>query len=179
MSGEGSPWVVVFSGGSSSGKTTLAREFHRLLDEPAWLFVADDCFPVKQPSTTVREEGLEPAIVVFHRAIAQWVASGRNVIIDGALPGPDLQSACLNELKDFRTYIIAVTCSVEELRRRETQRPEARPLGWAEQSRRMNDSLPVSLHVDTTTSTPIDAAHQVLDWLVDAHDRKSPGRLAD
>lgn len=159
----------MLTGTSSSGKTSLARELHRLLPEPAWLFVADDCFPHKQ-SGADQGDRLEPAIVVFHRAIAQWAASGRNVIIDGALPhGRALRTRCIDELSDFTTYIVAVSCSVEELRRREVRRPDPRPYGWAEQQHRdnINDDLPIALHVDTTTTAPADAARRVLDWLTD------------
>src|SRR5882757_4598079 len=123
----------MLSGASSSGKTSLAHELHQRLAEPVCLFIADDCFPWLRPAGA--EDQLEPAIVVFHRAIAQWAASRRNVIIDGALPHgkPTLRNACLNALGAFRTYIVAATCTVEELRRREAQRPDPRPPSWAEE----------------------------------------------
>lgn len=156
-------------GPSSAGKTALARELHQLLDEPVCLFVADECFPPMRPAPSV-EQALEPAIVVFHRTIAQWAASGRNVIVDGALPYGDvpLRRRCLDELAGFRTYIVAVTCSVEELRRRESDRPDARLPGWAErQHRDINDGLPIAVHVDTSDLTPTDAARRVITALAD------------
>lgn len=158
----------MLSGPSSAGKTSLAREIHRQLTEPAWLFIADECFPKPRPAAPAHEENLEAAIVVFHRALALWAASGRNVIIDGALPygDPALRTACLNELANFRTSIIAVDCEVAELRRRETQRPDPRLPGWAErQHADIHDSLPIALHIDTTTTGPADAARTVLNWL--------------
>lgn len=146
----------------------MARELHRQLPEPAWLFIADECFPKPHPTATAHEENLEAAIVVFHRTLALWAASGRNVIIDGALPygDPALRTACLDEISNFRTYVIAVDCSVAELRRREAQRPDLRPPGWGErQHADIHDGLPIALHLDTTTTTPADAARSVLNWL--------------
>lgn len=136
---------------------------------PAWLFVADDCFPRMHASAGRTEKQLEAAIVVFHRAIAQWAASGRNLIIDGALPYGDvaLRTKCLDEFTEFRTSIISVSCNVEELRRREAQRPEPRLPGWAEQQHRdVNIGLPIAFHVDTTTITATEAAQELLDWLI-------------
>lgn len=162
------PWVVVLSGPSSSGKTSLARELHQQLPEPAWLFVADECFPKPHPSAAAHEENLEAAIVVFHRALSLWAASGRNVIIDGALPygDPALRTACLDELGNFRTYIIAIDCTVTELRRREAHRPDPRLPGWAErQHADIHDGLPIALHIDTTEITSAAAARTVLNWL--------------
>lgn len=161
--------MLVISGPSSSGKTSMARQLLDLLHEPAWLFVADDCYPRMQSSTADAENGLEPAIVVFHRAVAQWAASGRNVVIDGALPlDTVLRARCLDEFKNFRTHIVAVNCDAAALRRREIERPDARPLGWAEQCRDINDGLTVSVHIDTTSITPSEAAQQVVDWLADS-----------
>ena len=51
---------------------------------------------------------LEPAIVVFHRATAQWAASGRNIIVDGALPygNRTLRNACLAAANSGRSDLI-------------------------------------------------------------------------
>jgi len=114
------------------------------------LIEADAVFPAVHGWSSA--SALPPPIVVFHRSVAAWSHSGSNVLLDGSLPYDDhvLRQRCLQELPDDRTFIVAVECSAEELRRRESSRAEPRPRGWAErQVLDINDGLRLVMTIDT------------------------------
>lgn len=145
------PWILIVSGSSSSGKSTLCRAVLAALPAPAVLIEADTTFP--SLSNWPKNGSLPAPIVVFHRSVVAWWAAGVNVVFDGSLPYGDegLRRECLAQLPMDRTFTIAVSCSLDELRRRETARPDARPVGWAErQAADINDGLDPIAFIDTT-----------------------------
>jgi len=71
-----------------------------------------------------------------------------------------------------RTFIVAVECSAEKLRRRVTNRAEPRPRGWAEQQALdINDGLRLVVTIDTTDGNTEDHARHVLAALDHASSR--------
>ncbi len=166
------PWILLLSGSSSSGKSSLGREILGLVSAPTVLIEADTAFPAVHAWSSA--SALSPPIVVFHRSVAAWSHSGSNVILDGSLPYDDhvLRQRCLRELPDDRTFIVAVECSAEELRRRESSRAEPRPRRWAErQALDINDGLRLVVTVDTTDGRTADHARDVLTALDQASSR--------
>jgi len=160
-------WALVLTGSSSAGKTGLARALQNRCAQPAWLFVADECFPAGPPIRTSGTEAAgESPIVLFHRGIAAWMTAGNNVIVDGSLPYDDhrLRARCLDELRGAgEVHLVGVTATVDELRVRERQRSDARPPGWAvRQHRDVNDGLELACSVDTTDRPPTSCAEDVL-----------------
>lgn len=145
------PWILVVSGSSSSGKSTLCRAVMSLLPVPSVLVEADRAFP--GPSAWPKDGSLPPPIVVFHRSVRTWWEAGANVVLDGSLPygDEDLRGQCLSQLPLDRTFTLAVSCSIEELRRREGVRPDSRPTGWAEQQAAdINVGLDPIVAIDTS-----------------------------
>ena len=156
--------IVVLSGTSSSGKSTLARAVAARLAGPHVLIEADRSFPEVDGDADLS------GIVVFHRAAATWAVAGYDVVLDGSLPFGDdaLRDACLWELRPYGLHIIGVECSVEELRRREAVRPDERPAGWAESQRvSVNAGLGALLTVDTTDG---DTSRQAADVIASLRD---------
>ncbi len=157
------PWILLLSGSSSSGKSSLGREILGLVSAPTVLIEADTAFPAVHAWSSA--SALSPPIVVFHRSVAAWSHSGSNVILDGSLPYDDhvLRQRCLQALPHDRTFIVAVECSAEELRRRESSRAQPRPRGWAErQALNINDGLRLVVTIDTTDGRTADHARDVL-----------------
>jgi chloramphenicol 3-O phosphotransferase len=164
------PWIVLLSGASSSGKSSLGRALLDLVRGPTVLVEADAAFPSVRGWSG--DFGVSAPIVVFHRGVVAWLDAGANLIIDGSLPygDLDLRQQCLEELPSSRTVIVGVVCSIEELRRREATRPEARQIGWAErQARDVNDGLDLLVTVDTTHGDAENHARHVL-AAIDASD---------
>jgi chloramphenicol 3-O phosphotransferase len=104
------------------------------------------------------------AVIAMHEAIAAYGRSGIDVIVDGSLPTEaNLRDRCLAILRDVPdTSVVAVRCSVERLRERETARGD-RPIGWAEESMpSIYDGVAFDLSVDTTDASPQELAPLVL-----------------
>ncbi len=157
------PWILLLSGSSPSGKSSLGREILGLVSAPTVLIEADTAFPAVHAWSSA--SALFPPIVVFHRSVAAWSHGGSNVILDGSLPYDDhvLRQRCLQELPHDRTFIVAVERSAEELRRRESSRAQPRPRGWAErQALNINDGLRLVVTIDTTNGRTADHARDVL-----------------
>ena len=87
--------------------------------------------------------------------------AGLNVIVDGSLPyeDRDLRAACIRVFAPFDLRILGVRCSASELTRRETDRPEKRPDGWAvRQSSDIHDGMRYAAEVDTTARSSEECA---------------------
>ncbi|HZC27260.1 MAG TPA: AAA family ATPase [Actinopolymorphaceae bacterium] len=167
------PMVIVLSGASSSGKSSLARALQDQLAEPAVLVEADRAFPVVPRSherwTTDHAAG--DVVVAFHRSVAAWPECGFHVIVDGSLPYEDraLRDVCLAVFEPYDLRVVGVTCAVEVLNEREVQRPDERPTGWAaQQARDIHDGMAYAAQVDTSTASPQECAAQVIAQLARA-----------
>jgi Chloramphenicol phosphotransferase-like protein len=80
--------VIVLTGPSCAGKTSLARALQSLLPFPAVHIEADRMFPVL-PLAHPRwdaEARHAAAVLAMHRSIAAWAAGGFDLIADGSLP---------------------------------------------------------------------------------------------
>ena len=150
------PLVIILSGTSSSGKSSLARLLQRRLSIPAVLIEADRTFPVMPPThpgwLTRSPFGVDAALA-FHRSIATWAECAFHMIVDGSLPYENrkLRDACIGVFEAFDVRLVGVRCSVDELTTREEQRPDKRPSGWAaRQARDIHDGLHYAAEVDMT-----------------------------
>lgn len=155
-------WIVVLSGSSSSGKSTLGRALLELLTKPCVLVEADAAFPALNQAAGLART---PPVVAFHQSVAVWSAAGHHVIVDGSLPYGDhqLRQHCLAALPADDTFVIAVSCQPAELRRRAAGRADPRQSGWAEQQAAdVNDGLEPLISIDTTHGSPAGHAYDVL-----------------
>jgi chloramphenicol 3-O phosphotransferase len=170
-SGVRRPLVILLSGASSSGKTSLARALQRRLADPAVLVEADRAFPAvpsEHPRWVVIGQSRDDVALAFHRSVAVWPQLGFDVIVDGSLPYEDrqLRDRCMQVFAPFDLRIIGVRCSDPELTDREVSRSEERPTGWAiRQAKDIHEGMPYAAEVDTTARSPEacadDAANQL------------------
>lgn len=166
--------VIVLTGPSCSGKTSLARALQSQLPFPVVLIEADRMFP-HLPEGHPRwdaEAGHDAAVRAFHQSIAAWAAGGFDLIVDGSLPygRPRLRSECLRAFGPFRLLLVGVRCATEVLAERERRRGVITP-GWAvRQSLDVNDGLRLDAEVDTSSEAPEDCARCVISQLRDHDD---------
>lgn len=159
--------VIVLSGASSAGKSSLARALQHQLPEPAVFVEADRAFPVvpRAHRRWTTDHAAGDVVLAFHRSVAAWPECGFHVIVDGSLPYEDreLRDACLAVFEPYDLRVVGVTCAVEVLNEREARRPEERPTGWAaQQAEDIHDGMTYAATVDTSSASPQDCAAAVI-----------------
>ncbi|MBT1609714.1 chloramphenicol phosphotransferase CPT [Curtobacterium poinsettiae] len=171
--------VLVLNGGSSSGKSGLARSLQHLLPE-AWLTFGVDTLVDALPARLSTGEGvnigadgsvslgddfriLESA---WNAGIAAMVRSGANVVIDEVfLSGAESQARLAAALADLDVTWVGVRCEPEVAVGREIARGD-RVLGMAEkQALSVHDGVRYDVEVDTGRSESIECAAQIVDFL--------------
>ena len=155
--------VIVVSGPSSSGKSSLARALQRRLGVAAVLVEADRAFPLL-PSAHPGWVATREAVVAFHDSVAAWAQRGFHVIVEGSLPyeDPQLRDECLRVFEEFDLRVVGVHCSDAVLTAREATGVEERPRGWAvRQARDIHDGMRYAAEVDKTAASAEECAEEV------------------
>lgn len=181
--------VVVLNGGSSSGKSSIARRLQELLG-PTWLTLGVDDLVRALPgghlpdSARLQESEAEGGIVfgadgtvsagaAFRRAEEAWYAglaaigaSGTGLIIDEVfLSGGDGQQRLAAALAGVPTAWVGVQCDPVVAEERERQRGD-RIVGMArQQASQVHVGLNYDLVVDTTATTAQECAATIVRYL--------------
>ena len=165
-------WVILLSGVSSSGKTTLARALQKLLSTPERPFLhmeADDLLPhLPNPWPPKNTEAIKSLSRALRNAINAFAEEGFDLIVDGILPYGDFEGIkeSLNLFGRHKLCYVGVHCSLEELERRE-QNKRDRTKGWAaKQFKDLHDRANYDIEVDTTATKAIDNANLIKDYLI-------------
>lgn len=183
--------VIVLNGGSSSGKTSIARCLQRLL-APTWMtFGVDDLVRAltggDEVDNLVRaqqpgdgpvgmqgsiEFGSDGSMTIgddFRRAEVSWYAglaamarSGSGLIIDEVfMSGGWSQKRLASALTGLPVVWVGVRCDPEVAAARERGRPD-RVVGMARlQAARVHEGVVYDLTVDTTAASAIDCARVI------------------
>lgn len=120
--------VIILSGASSSGKSSIAKALLELLDPPHFHLSVDAINSMRSRSRTraVPEAALPDVLrrtrAGFHRAVAGMALAGNDVVMDYVFSEPWRLRDCLTVLSGLRVILVAVRCDLEELERRERQR---------------------------------------------------------
>lgn len=169
--------VVVLNGGSSSGKTSLARALQELLPE-LWLrwSIDDlvDALPAQShrsaPLAYAADGGVTPG-AAFRRAETAWLAglasmarTGTPVLVDDVfLSGSASQERVRAGLEGLRVLWVGVRCAPEVAAAREAERGD-RPAGMAAgQATVVHQGVRYDVEVDTSSASAVDCARTVLD----------------
>ena len=175
--------IIVINGGSSVGKTTLARTLQAKLREPHlltggdifflerppfFLSIANDDEPLTGDGYQVRfKDGLLHEVTVgplalrwneemFH-TVAHWADRGNHVIVDAVLHGKALAEGMLRGLGDRPVFHIGISCPLEVAISWEKARGDRALGGAAYFHPLVHGHYPYDLEIDTS-ATPTDIA---------------------
>ncbi|KOG16605.1 chloramphenicol phosphotransferase CPT family protein [Streptomyces viridochromogenes] len=166
--------VIFLNGTSSSGKSSIAAELLRILDEP-YFHLPVDAFHAMRSRTPVPPDQIATVLHRtwrgFHRAVAGMAAAGNNVVVDHVLSADWRLRDCLSLLVPQDVVLVKVHCSPEELERRERARGDRPPGLAAGQLERVHAHAVYDMECDTSDTTPRECAGRIKDFL---RDRPSP-----
>jgi chloramphenicol 3-O phosphotransferase len=170
--------VVVLNGGSSSGKSSIARALQGLLG-PTWMTLGVDDLVRALPggdrplgSQMSVQVGPDGSVVVgddFRRAEVAWYQglaaigrAGTGLIIDEVfLGGRSSQARLARALEGLAVVWVGVRCSPDVAAARERRRPD-RVGGMAlSQAERVHEGIEYDLVVDATHVSALDCARSI------------------
>ncbi|OUR96797.1 hypothetical protein A9Q84_10680 [Halobacteriovorax marinus] len=146
--------IIILNGTSSSGKSSIARELHKKLLKPAWVYLEWDTFINMLPQDHIesREDFLEmvPGVLSgFHSTIRAFADSGVNCIVDHVFQDEDIYFDISKKLKDHEVFFIGLHCPIDILEKRETNRGD-RTIGTAErQINKVHRNVSYNLELDS------------------------------
>ncbi|MFE7271089.1 chloramphenicol phosphotransferase CPT family protein [Streptomyces sp. NPDC057623] len=162
--------VIFLNGTSSSGKSSIATELLRILDEP-YFHLPVDAFHAMRSRTPVPPDRIATVLhrtwQGFHRAAAGMAAAGNNVVVDHVLSAEWRLRDCLSLFVPQDVVLVKVHCSPEELERRERARGDRPPGLAAGQLEQVHAHGVYDMECDTSRTTPQECARRIKDFLRD------------
>ncbi len=172
--------VIVLNGGSSSGKSGIARCLQAVLPDPWLAFGTDTFVDALPPSLRGSDGGIEFApdgeVVVgprFRALDAAWIEglvamarAGARIVVDEVfLGGADSQDRWRNALGDLPVLWVGVRCDAAVAAGRETARGD-RVAGMAEsQAELVHRGVRYDMEVDTTHAESLSCARAIAERL--------------
>lgn len=168
--------VIVLNGGSSAGKSSVARALQLLLPRP-WLVFGTDVFgealPPSGPNAVITfgpagevwvAAGYRPLEQAWYRGLAAMAAAGVGLILDEVfLRGADGQAELAAVLTGLDVVWVGVRCDPAVAAAREASRPD-RVVGMAaSQAEVVHRGMTYDVEVDTTGTSTTDCAQVIAD----------------
>jgi chloramphenicol 3-O phosphotransferase len=173
--------VIVLNGGSSSGKSSLARCLQSLLPHP-WLTIGvDDLLDALPPAMLESADGiviapdgqitvgtgLRALEAAWSQGVAAMACAGAGVILDLVfLKGAAAQERWGNVLAGLQVLWVGVQCDPLVAAAREGARGDRVPGMAASQARLVHQGVVYDIEVDTTRTSPGDCARLILDRII-------------
>jgi chloramphenicol 3-O phosphotransferase len=174
--------VIVLNGASSSGKSSIALELQGLLPRPFLTFGVDTLVAALPPASSAHEPGIafgsDGVVAVgdrfrqlehaWYQGLAAIARDDVGVIIDEVfLGGRESQDRLRSSLGGLRVVWVGVRCDLEVAVAREVARPERTQGMASSQAMIVHEGVQYDLQVDTTTSTALECATTIADYLAD------------
>lgn len=165
--------IIFLNGVSSSGKTTLGWRIQDLAKTHYYL-ISQDQFCEMWPApfwAQNPEKEFNHTMSMMYKTIEMFASLGENVVIDHVLLNNDRLKSddgegtfqdLKKQLEGYEVLYVHVTCSVEELRKREAERGD-REIGNAEgQIPYLEPQEGYDITVDTSTASLDECARKIL-----------------
>ncbi|MFV0137259.1 chloramphenicol phosphotransferase CPT family protein [Streptomyces sp. HMX87] len=162
--------VIFLNGTSSSGKSSIAAELLRILDEPYFHMPVDAFHAMRSPAPVPADRlgtVLHRTWRGYHRAVAGMAAAGNNVVVDHVLSAEWRLTDCLSLFVPQDVVFVGVHCPPEELERRERGRGDRPPGLAARQLKQVHAHGCYDLTCDTSRATPAECARRIAAFLAD------------
>jgi chloramphenicol 3-O phosphotransferase len=154
--------VILISGTSSSGKSTLAKGLQKSLIDP-FLHMQLDSYIEMLPRTDDWEM-FQRMVRGLNRSIAVMADEGNNLIVDHVLIDNAWLKQLLELLHEHYVLFIGLHCPLAELERREQER-DARRQGFARQQfENIHKSKLYDLELDTSILSAEECMVRVLEF---------------
>ncbi len=174
--------MILLSGPSSAGKSSIGRALLSLLADP-WFLVPVDAINAMRATVHRRPqddgdvaEMLRRTRLGYHRAVAALASVGNDVIMDYPLSEPWRLDDLVDVLAPYDVTLVEVTCAAGELDRRERARGD-RPAGLARSQSRSHPRGGCDITIDTTDTSPEEGARTLADQLAALAPPKAFDRL--
>jgi chloramphenicol 3-O phosphotransferase len=158
--------LLFLNGTSSAGKTSIAKAFQRLYEEPC-LYASVDAFIFMfadhvRANDAVRRRVLPPVISAFHQALPGLAECGFPVIVDHVVESRSWIEECAMALTGVRAYFVGVHCPLDILEERERNRRD-RQIGFARwQFERVHCFGDYDFTIETSTQSPDESARKLI-----------------
>jgi chloramphenicol 3-O phosphotransferase len=169
--------VIVLNGGSSAGKSSIARSLQSLLPEP-WLTIGvDDLLTALPPAMLASEHGIQflpdgritvgPGLQALEAAWSQGIAAmaraGAGIILDVVfLSGTIAQQRWQAYLDGLQVLWVGVRCGPLIAAAREAKRGDRVPGMAVLQAQSVHRDVGYDLEVDTTYSSAEECARRIV-----------------
>ncbi|PPI41643.1 chloramphenicol phosphotransferase, partial [Rathayibacter tritici] len=171
------PDLIVLNGGSSSGKTTIARCLQTLLPDPWLRFSIDDLIDALPPNLDGRddagvsyaEDGEVELGEDFRQLEAAWLAglvavvrSGTQIVLDDVFLDSSVSQARLrSHLEGLTVFWVGVRCRADVATAREATRRDRTPGMAAHQAERVHLGVHYNLQVHSDDHSPLTCARRI------------------
>ena len=163
-------WLILLSGTSCSGKTTIGRALQQRISSQSrpFLHIEADRFLPYLPETWSHEHHAGRLSRALHRAVVAFSEEEFDLIVDGVLPYGRREGIedALRLFGRYRLCYVGVLCAPDVLEQRENQRLD-RKRGWARQQYAdLHAGVIYDIEIDTTATTAEDNAERIRQYLV-------------
>ena len=160
--------IILISGTSSSGKSTLAKGLQKSLVDP-FLHMQLDSYIEMLPRTDDWEM-FQRMVRGLNRSIAVMAEEGNNLIVDHVLIDDAWLQQCLKLLRERYVLFVGLHCPLDELERREQER-DVRRQGFA---RQQFDNIHKGKVYDVELDTSVFKAEECVERVVEFYNDKQP-----